>query len=1107
MRRTWLVGVVLAGMAARAGAEIPHEEYVEALTRNGYALLAIEYLKMQLARPGVSQEEAADLEFGIAAAMVAASTEISDLSKRELMLEDSRAQFRKYLEKYPNQPAVRKAEARVHVGTIDLQQGRLRTVQAQLPANIARAAELATDARKFLERAAEEYGKATEELQAENKKMPVFIPEDEKLLKKQKTHLFERYIEARFQTALARFYLADTYSSVDFMTLLEELRKGVGANSRILFTGEPPYRVESPQAAATLVLTSGKFAADGVPTIVIGKPEDDKAPAAVLPNAFRDVPEPLKARPAEIGKQFLAFEGKRKEITKNYLPAIDAALEGFKAIHEDHRRELVGLFGHLWMARCMAAKGEHRRAMGIYQLLQEHENKALEAFQRQVFHFMILSFVARKEWDQVINQGAEWSKGNVKFRRESAYLGVQYELAGAYFERALDTSDERERRKLLLEADQICEVLSRTSNEYTGLAQTLQLKVKEAMGRDPEKGAQSFHELFTLANATLDTLKPEMTPAQRKEILGRVKSLFQRALTAVKPEDLAERMDQMNDARISLAYAYIQDDDIYEAAVLCDFITRAYPMASVARQAAFFGVTAYAWAYDNARVMQQNQGADTHPEVDLERARRLAELADERWPEAKEVADMHMMLGRIDYGRKDYARASRHLDLVHAKSEDQIEAISLGGGAYWDWFKALTAEPARHTDLDADGDGKVVADELAATAVSPQDKEREKARFTKADKDGDGSLALDELRQWLREEARDHFTRASQPLRAARGGAVDRRIFVNDTLLGEVQFDRGDDDAVLATLTPLKQIIQENSAEGAKKTLPEDIDAPLRINVLTTMLQSLVRKNQLGEATDELVDLIGMQKGSGESGNVTVVLVNLAVRIKEQIQRLKAENKDDELAQLKSAFGQFLDKLAERETGQTIQSLVYIASNFIELENYDKAATLLQRTLEHPDVSDPKFAGNIIRARLYLVRCNRLLENFEEARKQIDDLLLEFMNMREVIIERGDVLDAGGEAISGNESYKLSIAHWKWVIKRFMQNKPRPEEFYFAMDRLIEVFKKVEGAEREKRLKEGYSLLKRVIELDLACPEEWKARYLRNIAFFEEELNLAVSQK
>lgn len=952
---------LLALAPATAGADESLSQYVNSLKQAGYADLAIDYLQMRLNSPGLSNEDRASIEFDIASAMIAASEELQDLSKREQMLEGARDRFQDFTKKYPKHP--KQPDAMAEVATIELQKGRLRLVEAQLPSNEGRKLALAQEGRERLESAAKLYTQAYEEFKKAHAAMPVFIDPEQRgarELQQQKDALFAKLMDARFQTELSRFYVAESYEAIE-----------------------------------------------------LPKPEDPKDKKAM------DL-----------------YTKQKAEWDKKYKDAIETARKGFESIYKEFRRELVGLYGHLWMARCMAAQGDHRRAMGIFQQLMEHENRLLEPLQRQVFHFRLLSYMARKEYDQVFNFAPDWLQKNIRYQREPAYQGVQMELAKAYIAQADATGDQREKVRFYQEADRLLNRLGSYPNQYTGLARREQLRIANHLKGSGPSG-RTFNQLFSLANAKLDTIKPDTPEAERQKIVIEAKQLFRDALNAVQPE---ESIDSVNDARVALAYTCLLANDVYEGALIAEYVARLYPTTTSAPQAASFAVTAYAMAFDQAMSLQ-DQGVPSFPDVDSKRLIDLADYMAVRWPDAKETASARMTVGRLEYfSRKNYAEAAAQFDKVQPRSPDYAEALALAGGAYWDLYKSLSGqEDANPEEL-----------------------------------------------QKLRANALDRLSKGSKALRASLPpNSVNQQLFLNDAMLAEVYYEAGDDKKALEILEPMVDKIRTDQ-------LPNSINPQYRNALLTTALQVHVRLTQLDKAY-ELVDLIGKQQTSESAGGVTVVFVNLANRMREQLQRLRASGDDSKASQMANAFEGFLDLVAQREAGQDMFTRTILADNYLEIEKYAKAASLLQQIIDDPQANTPENRPRVLRAQMLLAKSKRMTRDFEAARQLIDQLYANNKQDLGIIMERGEILEASGDL-------PAAILHWKELIRRLMQIKPRPDVFYTAVDRLVEVFKQVPPDEKRKRLIEGLQLVKKLVVLDAGMSHDWKTKFEKHIKDMEQAL-------
>ncbi|MGL5096378.1 MAG: tetratricopeptide repeat protein, partial [Planctomycetia bacterium] len=388
---------------------------------------------------------------------------------------------------------------------------------------------------------------------------------------------------------------------------------------------------------------------------------------------------------------------------------------------------------------------------------------------------------------------------------------------------------------------------------------------------------------------------------------------------------------------------------------------------------AYFAGEAYAMAYERAVELKKG-GVPSQPEVDEAKIREMVAYMAKLWPDSSETNKLRMTLGRLEFSQQNFADAAKAFGDVAARSDLRPEADHMSGLVQWDWYKTLSVKP------DAD-----------------------KAEL--ADK---------------QKKAKEALSKAGPALKKIKQNALDRMTLLNDAVLAEVLFQEGADVEAVKLLEPLVELVATNKA-------PADVEQALKTNLLITALQIYIRQNKLPEA-DKLMDLVAAQSGSDAAGNITGVFLNLAVRLKEQVERFKAAGDDAALTKTVDAFEAFLDRIAAREQGQTIQSLVYIADNFVELTKYSKAIGLLEKVVADPAGQEDANKPYVLRARMLSAKCHSLLGNHPEAMKLIDQMFLENPGATDIMSERGRILTAAGE-------HSKAAAHWQKIVKRL---RPSP---------------------------------------------------------------------
>ncbi len=172
--KSLLLAVCLIGCSAFAQ---ERQQYIAAMRKAGFADLAIEYIKREQASGKIADSEKADLDYEIGATLLAEADSKADLALRDQRLSEGRLALADFAKKWTNHP--KRPDALAQVALANLQQGRLRVLQAQLPGNASQTNQLAEQARTFLKQAVTDYQSAETQLDLAYKKMPAFIPEEE----------------------------------------------------------------------------------------------------------------------------------------------------------------------------------------------------------------------------------------------------------------------------------------------------------------------------------------------------------------------------------------------------------------------------------------------------------------------------------------------------------------------------------------------------------------------------------------------------------------------------------------------------------------------------------------------------------------------------------------------------------------------------------------------------------------------------------------------------------------------------------------------------------------------------------------------------------------
>jgi tetratricopeptide (TPR) repeat protein len=538
------------------------------------------------------------------------------------------------------------------MATVDLQRGRLKMVQAQLPSFSGQVGALAAQSRASLLRASSEYEKAFKLLSEARDKLPLPVEDDRSAakLRKDRSRLFNRMIDARFQAAYSLFLVAESYRTIT-----------------------PPKGM------------------------VEGK-------------------DPIQSRDKQ-------------------LEYLKQAEDRFAEIVTEYRQWLVAPVARVWQARCIAARGDHRRAKGIFEEITLDKDRRLAHVHRQAFYFDLLSAAAQEDYGTLAAKAEAWLRDS-KARRTSEYLGVQLELAKAYMALAEKAEADARKQDLYRKADGLLEQVGKTPNEHQGLARREQLKLEGLLAKDGS--GKTYQQFASRGRAVLDNLSPTATPAERAATLEKARELFKQAIAAAGPEEDA------HDARLQLMYCLFSLEDYAGAAALGEAELKDHGKGPGAGQAVSIALAAYAKLVDEAAK------AGTGGDEASNKLSALAKAAIAKWPAQGPGDEARIALAHLEAHprRKNYAGATEMLDAVAPTSPRYGEAASIAGQTYLEWSRGLAGDASQ----------RAKAAQLKATA-------------------------------------KERLAKASVALHAAQAGKIDKTMLLTDAVLAETLLEEKPQEA------------------------------------------------------------------------------------------------------------------------------------------------------------------------------------------------------------------------------------------------------------------------------------------------------------------------
>jgi hypothetical protein len=383
---------------------------------------------------------------------------------------------------------------------------------------------------------------------------------------------------------------------------------------------------------------------------------------------------------------------------------------------------------------------------------------------------------------------------------------------------------------------------------------------------------------------------------------------------------------QLNTARFYLAFLHWESGQAesaenktsshyFDAAVLGDFLARRFPDHPQARQGMAIAMASYQKirqdAAEEAQQAAQKAGQgneETRAAVDAAVAAwsaklsELAEYAIVKWPDADEAVNAIAVLAAVAVERQDFDAALTFVEKLKPGSARRADVELRLGRAIWAHY---------------------VRAKKALDQAAPEDADNARALY------GQPGQAAGE--QALAQSARQAQALLESGLKtAAAGDELDR-----GTVLGLWALVQ----SYVTTSQPEKAIPWLEDEKIGLLTLVNDKHEAAEIEGLLFDAYRLalrayiaVKPQQLEKALAAM-DALEKITGSDAKGRemLTTVYIAMGRDLQDEIKRLLALGAVGEVAALSTAFETFLERLASRESGNTFNSLFWVADTYAEL--------------------------------------------------------------------------------------------------------------------------------------------------------------------------------
>jgi tetratricopeptide (TPR) repeat protein len=373
---------------------------------------------------------------------------------------------------------------------------------------------------------------------------------------------------------------------------------------------------------------------------------------------------------------------------------------------------------------------------------------------------------------------------------------------------------------------------------------------------------------------------------------------------------------------------------------------------------------------------------------------KLANYTIDHWPDRPEADDARIALGQSYIVRGGLDEAIAAFEQVKADSERYATALHYAGNAYWRSYLA-NKQNKEHRDK---------AEQRIAASLDAQNK---------SVKPGEG---------------------------------LPRQLMDTQLLMAEMLLEGNQAEQAIPLVEPLINVIRSSK--------PETLDTTT-LRILVAGLRGYIATNNLAKAGE--VQATVVQIGS-DSQQVNAVLVEFAKLLANEVKRAEtavseaASGADSDTIQVaqtnvagtRDVFVRLLDQLAQRQQ-HSLANMIFIADSYARVGAADKARQHYQRILQ-TSAADPELASSstgisaLARVRAQLVGLLRNEGKFEEAMKEVDQLIRSNPRDLAPLMEKGRILQAWAD--KEPRFYGEAIGHWTSLRTTLSRMQRKPPEYY-----------------------------------------------------------------
>ncbi|QDU78359.1 hypothetical protein Pla110_00600 [Polystyrenella longa] len=771
------------------------------------------------------------------------------------------------------------------------------------------------------------------------------------------------------------------------------------------------------------------------------------------------------------------------EGSAEFRERLTRAIDEFELLHFEYRNQTGGHYARLWQGKCYEELNELTKALGIYTqiLSQPQSSSAVERLQdlAEEFRLICLNHSDQAGYEQVIQEANYWISNARKRRYSAAGLGILWQRAVAYEKLALTQPEGSSRRNNFRQALNDAEEVQRFPGRHKGLAMQLARRLSQQI-RGEENAPEDFASALDRAQQLMNQLQD--IKADRDEAAGgdsekqtETKQIYEdhlaRTDTALQvADDLRDNQAKPKQlAQLFYYRAYIDylNESSYSAAVRAEYVAHQFAAidSEMAQRAALLSTASFAQALNNST--EQGRAAN------IRMMEQAAQYALSVWPNSDMAANCCQLMGQALTGQKQFQQAADWYSRTPPDSNRAPHNRVLAGQSMWQAFLQSRKGNA-----------------------GPPPSEEEQEQLTAAE------AALQEGVQLL-----EKFS-SSPPLEMITGKAT----------LAEIYSRQNQDARTIELLTaepaPVTGAIED--VLTGESNLP--LSSTFSASVYRLLLKAYVGTRDIDQALQTMQRVEELSQQNAKSSTMGIY-VQLGKELERELNELEAAGEQQQTAEMRQNFKQFLEGLYERQEGQSFSSLFWVAETYNSLASslddtssteavdyFERARsayqTILQRDEENPDfITDEQKTGIDLR----LASALGDLQQFDAALASLQEVVQANPNSLVAQYEAASLLQAKGMSPEAGAKEALSQAiqgtdlYWGWnnIGRRLQQMKTTgnltedlQEQYYesrlnsvLCRQRLAELSN--EPAEKQKLLASAEQEIVTFFSISGSIPDEW----------------------